>query len=105
MIGITAAVPVLMMVPDDGQHVAKGLQRPADALSDGRMLFHDLPLLGRQTCALLEDIVGNGDLSEIMKVAAALQGNDAVTIQADVVPQVGSQMCQPLTVVSGIGIA
>src|SRR6266404_8040125 len=41
---ISAAVPMLMMMTDDRQHVAQTTQWPADVLTGDGMLLHDLPL-------------------------------------------------------------
>src|SRR4051812_11791718 len=62
-IGVAAAIPVLVMVADDGQHVAQAAQRTADVLASHWMLLHDHPFVGRQVDVFLQDRVRNSDLA------------------------------------------
>ena len=78
---ISRAIPVLVMVANDGQHVAKGAQRFHDVLADDGMLAHDLPLIGCKVRALAQDLVGHGNFADIVQIAAALQCHDVFMVE------------------------
>src|SRR5262249_29564765 len=102
---IAGSVPMLMMMADDRQHIAERLERAADGFADDGMLPHDVPLFRSQGGAFLEDFVRDGDFSKVMQVAAALQGNDAVAVETELLAEVGGVVRQTLAVIAGIRVA
>src|SRR3954470_15027421 len=72
-IGVAAAVPVLVVMADYGQHAAQAAQWPADVLTGDRMLLDDYPLFRRQIIVFLQDRVRDGDLPQVVQIAATLE--------------------------------
>ena len=73
--GVAAAVPTLVVVPDDWQHGLKGAHRTADLLAFEGVFLHDLPLFFCQPSWLEQDFVGYADLADVMQVSATVQGH------------------------------
>ncbi len=78
-IGITAAILALMMPADNGQHVAKGLQRGANALANRGMRLHQLAFVHVERPRLQQHAFGDGDFADIVNHAAAAEG-DAIVL-------------------------
>src|SRR4051794_20400099 len=95
-IWVSAAVPMLMVVTDDGQHVAQTAQRAADVLTGDRMLLHDHPLFGSQIVMFFQDSVGDGDLPQIVQESPALECKHVFRTEAEVHPKVSGISRQSL---------
>ncbi len=70
---ISASVPVFMMMSNDRQHESQRTQRLTNGFTDSRMLLHDLPIIGRKVHTLFQDLIGNSDFSEVVKISAPTQ--------------------------------
>ena len=68
-VGVAAAVEPLVVVADQRQYRLHGAQRPADALTEQRML-HDRPnsWSSRRPC-LVEQGLGHPDLADVVELA------------------------------------
>src|SRR5437868_1740794 len=104
-IRIAAAVGMFMVMANDGQHEAQGLQRFANVLARDGMLLHDLPFWQRQIAALFENFVGHRDFSEVMKKSTSPQGYKRFLLQAQMSPQVRGMLSQALAVALSVRIA
>ena len=89
MIGVAAAVLVLVVRADDGKNVAKGLQRGADLLADEGVRLHEAALLGGERTGLEQDLIGHHHLADVVNHAAAPQSEDLVLGQTDLLGEAG----------------
>ena len=76
------------MMTDDGEHKAQRLQRLADIFSRHRMLLHDGPLFLSEVRTFFENLVGHGNLAEIVQVAAAAKGDERFVVEAEMFSKV-----------------
>ena len=70
-VGVSAPVPALVSRADqlrDGRHRRC---RRKDALTDQRVIAHDLPLAGVQRPLLVQDRVGHGNLADVVELRGA----------------------------------
>src|SRR5207248_11102835 len=70
---ISAAVELLVVPAEDGQEMAEALERLADALPDDGVLVHHDPFLVRQPPRLVDDLVGDPDLTDVVQDPALAQ--------------------------------
>src|SRR4051794_12482100 len=64
---VAAAVEALVLAADDASHRAEARDRSQDALADDRVGLHDLELVVGQLGGLVEDVVGDGDLADVVQ--------------------------------------
>ena len=104
-VGISAAIEVLMMVADDGQHQAQRSQWAADIFAGDGMALHDLPFFRCEVSALFQDFIRDSDFPQIMKIAAATKGNNFFFIEQQMSSEIAGILSQSLAVAFGIWIA
>jgi hypothetical protein len=56
-----------MMVPDDRRHGIGKVDHGEDVGADGRVLLHDLKFRRAQAAGFVQDVLGNGDLADIVQ--------------------------------------
>src|ERR1035441_4801196 len=69
------------------------------------MLLHDLPFRRSQVASLLQDLIRDSDLSQIVQIAAAPEGDNTLFIHSQKAPKIRGIARQTLTVALGIRIA
>src|SRR5208283_5366978 len=75
-VGIAAAVHVLVVELDAGEHVLELRHWAHDVGALGGVRFHDIELFGRKRAGLLQDAVVHANLADVMK-----EGGDAQLVQ------------------------
>jgi len=96
---------MFMMVANNGQNQAQRLQWLADILAGNRMLLHDFPFFRPQVAAFFQDLIGHGNLAEVVQESAASQGDSAVILKVEVSPHLGSIERQAFAMAFGIRVA
>ena len=71
-VGISRAVPVLVVVPHDRDDRIREVDRREDLGADRRVQLHLLELGGRQLARLVEDVLGHRDLAGVVQQPARL---------------------------------
>src|SRR5579863_1224447 len=104
-IGIAGAVRVFMMMPDDRKNEPERVQRLADVLSCDGMELHNLPFGGGEVGPFLQNLVRDGNLAEIVQVAAALERNDGILVHAEMTPKFGGVNRKALAVALSVWVA
>jgi len=66
-VGITAAIPLLMMRADDGHHRIREFHALQNLCAHHRMNLHLLELLRRQLAGLGDDVFGDGQLADVVQ--------------------------------------
>jgi hypothetical protein len=66
-VGIAAAVPALVMMPDDRGESARQGERSADSFADHRMAPHDRPLVIGKLARFRQDRLGDSDLADVVQ--------------------------------------
>src|SRR5690349_10386835 len=94
-IRITRSIPMLMMMANDRQDPAERFERLADGLAIGRMLLHDVPLIGCELGSFFQNFVGNLDLAQIVQISSPLERNHALMLEVEMTSQRTSIVCQP----------
>ena len=101
--GIAAAVPALVRGADDA---ADAREQAADllehALALDRVGLHDRPLLVVQRAGLVDDLVGHGDLADVVQQRAHLGLAPRVLVEAHLVGDLDRQLDDVLGVVAGV---
>src|SRR5947208_7815019 len=72
-IGITRAIEPLVVMPDDGAHLAERAEPGAQRIADDRMLAHHARLLRVERAAFEEHAVGYRDLTDVVQESAAAE--------------------------------
>ena len=103
-VGITAAVPVLMVVPDDGQHIPEASQRVDYGLPNYRMGAHNLPFPIVEGAGLQEDGVRDADLAHVMQITGTFESAQRVLRQPDPFAERDCKVADSLAVIAGFKI-
>ena len=69
------------------------------------MTLHYLPFFGSQVSALLQDLVRDGNLAQVMKIATAAQGDNFIFIQQKVTTEIAGIFRKAFAVAFGIRIS
>src|SRR5262245_9962684 len=72
-VGITGAVPALVMVTHDRHHRIRESDSLQNLSANDRMNLHLLEFRGGQLAGLVENMIGNGQLADVVKQRADLQ--------------------------------
>ena len=67
--------------------------------------FMICPFRWSEVAAFFQDLVGNGDLAEIVQISAALQGEDGIFVHAEMAAEIGGVHREALAMAFGIGVA
>src|ERR1051326_6097875 len=94
------------MMTNDRQDKTERVQRPAKIFAGNGIELHHFPFLRREPGGrFLENLVGDRDFSEIVEVAAALEGNDGIFVHSQVAAKIGGVNGETLAVTFGVRIA
>ena len=93
------------MMPDDRQHQPERVQRLTNVLPGDGMELHHFPLRRSQVTPFLQNLVGHGDLSQVMEIPTALQRKNGIFIHTQMPPQFHRMHRQPLAMPLGVRIA
>ena len=104
MIGIAAAVLVLVVRADHGKDVAEGFQRGADLLADEGVRLHDAALLRAERTGLEQDLIRHGHLADVVNHAAALQSEALVLGQTELLGKRGRVARDAFAMPGGVGV-
>ena len=75
---VAEAVPALVMVADDGHDRVREIDAFEYLRADGRVNLHLVKLGGRQLPRLVQDVIGDGELADVVQQRAGLQRLDLV---------------------------
>src|SRR5207253_5278823 len=70
---IATAIKTLVMESNDRTHAPQRLQRRTEAVTDLRMTLHQLEFVRGQATRFQQHRIGNSDLAQVMKIAAAME--------------------------------
>jgi hypothetical protein len=77
----------------------------ANVFARNGMELHHLPLSRGKVAAFFQDLIGHSDFSQIVQVAAPLEGENGILVHSEVPSLIRSMIRQPFAVAFGIGIA
>jgi len=105
LIGIAAAVELLVMPPDDRLDVPRELDRGQQLDAPHRVHLDDVELFARQPSGLVQDLVRDADLADVVQVRPEPHGGALLVVKPEPGRDSERVAGDPLAVAEGVAVA